>query len=322
MEVMAMVDDPVMSVAQLGKVIASHQELSERVLRIANSPIHALPARVQSLASAITLLGFNSLRDTVIRILVHGAMRTMVHTLIHYEEFWHHSISCGTAARILARRFCPERGDGAFVAGLFHDTGILLLAQGEAGDLTRLARLTNGATAGTPARHEAIGAWLATQWHLGDDIAEAIACHHTPGDATVAPRLAATVHVADVLCSRLQLGELPHDGGGDFAPEALEILGVDAQELSLENLADEAALIRSDLAAAPDFRALAESLKNALVEGIGALPEKQRLTFALHYLEGLSLGDIARVLRVSDADVQSLHAAAIDTLSGIIQDRI
>lgn len=321
MEIMAMVDDPALSVSHLGRVISSHEELSERVLRIANSPLYAIPARIQSVTSAITFLGFNALRDTVVKILVHGAMRIMVNALVQYEEFWNHSISCGIAARILAHRFCRDQADSAFLAGLFHDTGIVLLAQANTAEGMRIAHLSQ--TAGMPVtRHEDLGSWLAREWHLGDDITEAIACHHRPGDARKAPRLAATVHVADVLSARMQLGLLQHDADARFSQEALTILGVEAGALDPDNLQDEAARIRSDLAAAPDFRVLSETLKNALVDGIGSLPEKQRLTFALHYLEGLSLRDVARVLRIDEADVRNLHAAAIETLSGIIQDRI
>jgi HD-like signal output (HDOD) protein len=319
MEVVEMVENPTMSVSRLGQVIARHRGLSQRVLQIANSPVYAIPGRVSTVQSAITLLGFNVLRDTVITLLVRGAMRTMVNAVIHYEQFWNHSISCGVAARILARRFVPDHADDAFVAGLFHDTGIILLSQSSEPDALRLARMkTRTLQAGSA--HEEVGAWLAEEWQLGEQIAEAIRFHHAPGKAVLNPALAATVHVADVLCAGLHMGVLQHDASAAFLEEALEILKVDEASLRRENLAAETDAIRSDVAAAPDFAGMVERLKNALVDGLSALPERQRLTFALYYLEGLSFPEIARVLRAPEAEVRALHAEALTALGQIIQE--
>jgi len=319
MEVVDMVENPSMSVSQLGKVIATHRGLSERVLRIANSPVYAIPGRVSTVQSAITLLGFNVLRDTVITLLVRGAMRSMVNALIHYEQFWNHSISCGVASRFLARRFAPEIADDAFVAGLFHDMGIILLSQNSEPDALRLARMkTRTLQAGSA--HEEVGSWLAEEWQLGEQIAEAIRFHHAPGKAVLNPTLTAIVHVADVLCAGLHLGVLQHDASAEILEEALEILQVEGSSLRFENLTAEAAAIRSDVEAAPDFAGMVERLKNALVEGLSALAERQRLTFALYYLEGLSFPEIARVLRASEGEVRALHAEALSALGQIIQE--
>lgn len=321
MEVVEMVDNPSMSVARLGQVITKHRGLSQRVLQMANSPVYAIPGRVSTVQSAITLLGFNVLRDTVMTLLVRGAMRSMVNAVLQYEQFWNHSISCGIASRILARRFAPELADDAFIAGLFHDTGILLLSQSSEPDALRLARMkTRPLQAGSA--HEEVGSWLAEEWQLGETIAEAIRFHHAPGKAVVQPVLAATVHVADVLCAGLHLGVLEHDSSAKILDEALEILGVEADQLRLENLAQETAAIRTDMAVAPDFAGMVERVKNALVDGLGALAERQRLTFALYYLEGLSFAEIARVLRVSEGEVRVLHAEALSALGQIIQESL
>jgi HD-like signal output (HDOD) protein len=321
MEVVDMVDNPGMSVAQLGKVIASHRSLKDRVLRIANSPVYAVPGRVSSVQSAITLLGFNILRDTVTHLLVYSAMRSMVNAVVHYEEFWKHSVSCGIAASILAQRFAPEHVDDAFVAGLFHDIGILLLSQADDPDPLLFARRKGLAAMGELA-HEDVGAWLAEEWQLGDHIAEAIRHHHAPGKAAVHPELAATLHIADVLCAQLDLGLLHHDTTAEFLPEAADILGIPAASLTREGLAEETAMLHNNLATAPEFHVLVERVKASLVEGLGQLPEKQRLTFALYYLEGLTFADVARVLRVTEQDVHVLHGEALSALSEILHQSI
>lgn len=321
MEVVEMVENPAMSVAKLGKVIASHRGLSERVLRIANSPLYAIPGRVSSVNSAITLLGLNALRDTVITLLVHGAMRSMVNAVVHFEQFWNHSISCGVTARILAKRFAAGHEDGAFIAGLFHDMGVLMLGQGGEPDALRLARM-KVRTVPAGSAHEEVGSWIAEEWQLGEEIAEAIRFHHAPGRARVNPRLTATVHVADVLCAHMQTPVLQHDTTAEYLDEALDLLGIEPSSLHPESLAEETNMILSDVAAAPDFAGMVLHLKNALVEAIGSLPERQRLTFALYYLEGLGFPEIARVLRLTESEVRALHTEALAVLGRIIHDSI
>ncbi len=58
----------------------------------------------------------------------------------------------------------------------------------------------------------------------------------------------------------------------------------------------------------------AVSYKNSrdkIKEGIGLLPEKQRLVLSLYYYEDLNLKEIGSVLNVTESRVSQLHTQAI-----------
>jgi len=227
-QILHVMRDPAASVARLSAIVSSDQRLSENVLRIANSPLLALPQRVSTVSNAITLLGFDALRDSVMRMVVTGAFRSLVDLFTAYGEFWNHSISCGIVARMLARRSGVVSEDDAFVAGLFHDLGMIVPRGRDEGILPGVER---GVETGT---HEGIGAWLAEHWGLSARIQEAIRLHHNPAAAVVDPLLTATVHTADVLCRRLEVGRYAADPDSGFDPAALDVLGLKESNLTVE----------------------------------------------------------------------------------------
>ncbi|MCC6396973.1 MAG: HDOD domain-containing protein [Bacteroidetes bacterium] len=317
-ELLELMRDPASSVARLGTIVSSDQALSERVLRIANSPALGIPSRVETVSRAVTLLGFDALRETIMRMVVTGAFRTIVALFTQYEEFWKHSIACGLAARLLARKQPEGQPDDAFVAGLFHDIG--MIAPSGTGEGQLRWKGVPGDVQDPVADHQETGAWWAEQWGMNERIVEAIRCHHCPGKAVRDPRLAATVHVADILCRRLEVGKYAADPDQECDPTALEILGLTEAELSAGHLQDDAQSIEAGMAEAPSFARMVASLKNALVEAIGGLPYQERLALALCYQEGLAPGEVAHLMGITEEDVQHLHDVALSTLATTIHD--
>ena len=139
--------------------------------------------------------------------------------------------------------------------GLFHDMGIVLvMPEAPTGSL----RFDSGVLKrddGPSHRHEEISAWMAEQWGMTDRIVEAIRYHHTPSHARVDPVLTATVHVADVLSQRIDIGRYAHDRLTGYDRGALEVLGLTEEQLTPESLGEEIAKIRAGVEHAPDFEA-------------------------------------------------------------------
>ena len=60
------------------------------------------------------------------------------------------------------------------------------------------------------------------------------------------------------------------------------------------------------------FTAVAnKNSRDKIKEGIGQLPEKQRLVLSLYYYEDLNLKEIGQVLDVTESRVSQLHTQAI-----------
>ena len=62
------------------------------------------------------------------------------------------------------------------------------------------------------------------------------------------------------------------------------------------------------------------SRREALVEAIGRLPEKESLMLSLYYTEGLNLKEIGLVLNVSESRVSQIHGQAVARLRSKLSD--
>jgi len=75
---------------------------------------------------------------------------------------------------------------------------------------------------------------------------------------------------------------------------------------------EESALDRlPDAAPDPEASALDASLRQAIIEAIQALPERERLVLSLYYEQELNLKEIGAVLKVTESRVCQLHGQAL-----------
>jgi len=128
--VLELVENPKTSASKLGEVISSDQVLTARILKLANSAYYGFPRRISTLNLAIVVLGFNALRDLVMSISVIDRFSTQtIRQDWEIEQFWRHAFMVGMGARQIARQQRQALAGEAFVAGLLHDIGYLVMIQ-------------------------------------------------------------------------------------------------------------------------------------------------------------------------------------------------
>ncbi len=231
--ILKMMDDPQVSAYQLAKVVAKDQSLVSAILRVVNSAYYGLLCRVASVSQAVVLLGFRTIRNLVLTATVMNAYGGRSSSgIFDRSAHWRHSIGCAAAATVLAKQWRKSEPEGAFLAGLVHDIGrvimdqyfpdefekALALADWDAIPLTQAEeRVFDGFT------HADIGRHVAQKWKFPDDIVSGIGGHHGPGEQGSWGNLAAVVHIADVMAHRAGLAV------GTWQPEldeaALEAIG-------------------------------------------------------------------------------------------------
>lgn len=234
MEVVNRVDNPKTSAANLSKLISSDQALAAKVLKIANSPFYGFPRKISTVDFAIIVLGFDALKEIVISISLISSLQKGSEGTFNARGFWDHSILSGLVARRLARDLGYRVSEEVFVGALLHDMGISILNRYFHAEFKRIVATTRETgrsyldveESALGLTHAAVGGWLAERWNLPEHLTEAIACHHAPAAATKNRELAALIHCADLLAHRLSTMPTEYDGGRDFDPAALELLGL------------------------------------------------------------------------------------------------
>jgi len=180
------IDDPSHSRDQIAEIIAYDAALSARVLRIANSSYYGFPREIETISSAVGLIGELDLNNLVLATTVIGAMTALDYKGVDIDQFWLHSLRCGITARLLARSVGGCDPEVLFLAGILHDLGILVIYQQEA-DLAgavkrqideqhQLRDQAERELLGFD--HAEIGALLIKAWGLSEELSELARCHH------------------------------------------------------------------------------------------------------------------------------------------------
>jgi HD-like signal output (HDOD) protein len=134
-----MVGDPSVSAGDINDVISKDVALSARILKLVNSAFYGFPRRIASVTHAIVILGFNALRNVTLSASVFDLLDSRDLPFGH-REFWIHSIGVAVAANVIAReRKLPDVED-AFMCGLLHDVGKIVLHQYARGEFGRVLK--------------------------------------------------------------------------------------------------------------------------------------------------------------------------------------
>jgi len=180
------IDDPIHTREQVAEILAYDSSLSARVLRIANSSYYSFPREIETVASAVSIVGEIELRNLVLATTVVGSMNALHYRGVDIDQFWLHSLRCGIIARLIARSVGGVNPEVLFLAGILHDLGILVIYQQ---DVTLAAAISRQMGEQHQLRdqaerellgfdHAEVGALLIEAWGLSPELAELTLCHH------------------------------------------------------------------------------------------------------------------------------------------------
>lgn len=203
--VMKLLNDSDAALREVGEVVATDPVLSARTLRMVNAPYFGLRRRLTSVVDAAVYLGRSGMRNLVVSSGLVQAIKGREGRMPGLA-FWEHGFATAIYARLFALHVCKEHADDAYLAGLIHDIGRLVLEchfPDEAASVHDLVRqtgtnLVDAEQACWQATHADVGSWLGQMWHLPEDVIEATRMHHCPERAFRDwVDLAAVVHLAD-----------------------------------------------------------------------------------------------------------------------------
>jgi HD-like signal output (HDOD) protein len=182
------------SFAELGGLIEKDTVIAGNLLHLVNSALYARRSTVNSVRHAVSVLGITKLRNAVLGMSVAGMWnKSHMPAAWSMKRFNMHSAAVALLSDFLAQHAPVNYPEGAFVAGLFHDLGRLLIAaalpQEDAEIWKRFE--TGGATLNRASlveceeevlgfTHADLSAAALAFWKLPWPVQAAVAGHHSP----------------------------------------------------------------------------------------------------------------------------------------------
>ena len=202
----------------IAEIISLDYSLTARILRLVNSALYALASPVTSIQHAVTLLGFTEVRNLALGLKFVEAFPPDEQIGLDRHRFWEHSIATALSSRHMTAFTGGISPEEAFLGGLLHDIGKIILDsyfKGEWREVERRCREDKVSPLVAEAKifgvsHMEVGSWLAEHWKLPPIYQLAIRRHHDQiGETDLPPEDAfycGIVRSANVLVKWLGLG--------------------------------------------------------------------------------------------------------------------
>jgi len=207
--------------AELARAITADPHMSTYILKISNSVLFgSINSRISSVKDAIVRIGFNETKKIVLSMSVISLFdKKDKNAGFDRIDFWYHSLAVALFAEKLAHNFGDINQEEAFLAGLLHDLGIMLLDDFFPSVFTTILENTSK-NAGLFYNYEKellkvsqldMIAELFPQWRLPTDLTEALVKQYAIASSTAAPegkveKLAFCVAFGNAAAKLLHLG--------------------------------------------------------------------------------------------------------------------
>ncbi len=208
------------SMEELAIIVGQDPALSARVLTVANSPALLRGSETKNLLQCLVNLG-TRLARTLAACLVLQKAFSPIEDNQNYDltGFWGHSLRVAEVARAIATEVDYPDQEEAYLSGLLHDIGQLLLLGGVGeryGSMLVLSRDESDLREIEEQRlgtdHATVGAWMVDQWKLSSFMSDSILFHHVSAEEiAAADALSRIVWAAHVICYRHKQLDLAHD---------------------------------------------------------------------------------------------------------------
>ncbi|MEQ1885985.1 MAG: HDOD domain-containing protein [Bryobacteraceae bacterium] len=186
-KLMATLADENVSFTQVAALIEKDTVVAGNILHLVNSALYARRGTINSVGHALSILGIVKLRNAVLGMSI-SKMWTQVRTPASWSmaRFNMHSVATAILCDLLAQRVPVEYPEGAFIAGLMHDIGRLLIAIGLPAESNTIANICPYDSVSYETEQQVLGfthtelsADALRVWKLPEPIQIAVRDHHT-----------------------------------------------------------------------------------------------------------------------------------------------
>ncbi|KAA3648378.1 MAG: HDOD domain-containing protein [Chloroflexi bacterium] len=244
MRLLKLLDNPSVSADEISHAVSQDIALTAHVLRVANSALLGYAVSSNSVQDATMRLGFKRLRTIVLGSVAAGPLTRRLHGYrLGDNDLWEHSIATASGANWLARRLNYPESEEAYVGGLLHDIGKVLLDQYMQNDYNRIVEVMHKRQIALwqaeeevfGIEHAAVGGMMAEKWQFPASLKNTIRSHHVPALAESHQKLAAIVNIANAFAPGDTYSFTGLDGR-HVHPSSMRVLDLNPQDIErLEN---------------------------------------------------------------------------------------
>lgn len=214
-KVMQLIESESATAEELARVVASDPAVAARVLKISNSSFYGCQRQIQTLSHAIVVLGFGTLKSLVVAASVKQVYQPYGLT---EKMLWEHSFGAGLAARIIANKTRLVSEEEAFLGGLFHDIGKIIMNTVDKQQYQDVMQrcYNDGLTFEDAERrvysytHSEVGGLVIKKWNFPDMLMRAVLKHHAlefaEDEDAYQVNLTCVVALANLICHKVGVG--------------------------------------------------------------------------------------------------------------------
>lgn len=177
------------SIQDIAKIIRSDASMSAKILKLANSSYFRSAEKIGQIDHALIRMGREAIKNLAISSAVHQVFSKsgIVSQAFNLKRFWRHSLTSAVLARMIAEKTTYNLPEQAFLAGMIHDIGRLILVTNfpdeynavlDGSENSAESILERENRMGAP--HTEIGAWLLGRWNFDSMAVDAVRYHHEP----------------------------------------------------------------------------------------------------------------------------------------------
>ncbi len=174
------------NISVLAEVVSLDPALTVKILRMANSPMYARAANVDSLEQAVMMFGWNGTLNLALSFSLVSKITSAENKGLDHNFFWKRSISAAVSAEHIAKIIgLTKQKKNLFLPGLLQDIGMLALDKAVPelyADINenqykhKYIQILEKEKLGVD--HAAVGAWLLERWNLPQRIIDLVAISH------------------------------------------------------------------------------------------------------------------------------------------------
>ena len=232
------------NIKEITDAIGQSRALTNTILNMLNTGYFGIVRRVDSLETAVLMIGMDSLRYIILGLIVKMLFnkRETVPS-VSGDAFLRHCLGTAIASQLLceASRISPQCDKYKLLTyGMLHDIGILALDYSMPFTLNRIHNLAVEekipilrAEAKVFGRltHDVVGHWVCRRWKLPEDIAHVVMYHHKPRQSDGFKQEVALYYIADMISMSYYETLLENDYEYSVDQKMLEFLGITQQDV-------------------------------------------------------------------------------------------